>query len=138
MDTDLTDSSGYPTTSFIVVVIVLLIIIFALVAWNYYNRKAIQENKLDIYTPPKAPQCFTNVCTGGTKQTNFKLTTDSDGYQTYNFCSINSPSTSFVQAVEKAAGYPDIPDNIPVATQQQIIDFAKFYNQEFVDTCGWS
>lgn len=140
----ITASTGFPFGPSLLLIVFFVILVIALAVWNFLLRDQLTTRNL---SQTQSTQCLSTQCINGTKKINVQLDPSQNPntaeYETYNFCSINAPPTSFVQSLELCAGFPsseiNVGDNsISPPNDQQITDFAKFYNQEYVDTCGWS
>lgn len=122
-----------------------LLILGALVIWLVVTRNTLNSHNLNQV---QSPYCLTVTCPSGTSLLNYQLdpsvSPNTTFYETYNYCSINAPPTSFVQSLELCAGIIDSDQinaggsSISQPTSAQVLGFADFYNNDYVNTCGWS
>lgn len=134
-------NTGLPLVPMLILLGLFLIIAVGLVFWIFYLRDALTSRDL---TTAQSPYCPIIQCPNGTQNTNYNLDAGSETFQTLNFCSISAPPTAFVQGLEVCGGLLSQEDanaggqNIVAPSAQQVTSFAAFYNQQYVDTCGWS
>jgi len=137
--------TGLPLTSTLIFLGFFLLLAIGLVVFILFLNEQLNTRKLQF---TQSPYCPNILCPTGTEKTYYPLDPNADPntatYQTLNYCSINAPPTSFVQSLEVCGGLVSSSDvntpeyTISPPTKKQVTDFAKFYNQEYVDTCGWS
>lgn len=136
---------GLPFTPTLIFLGFFLLLIIGLTVWIFYLNGTLNTRNLDL---TQSPYCPDFQCINGTKKVDYKLDPNGDSdtteYETLNYCSINAPPTSFVQSLELCGGILSKESvnaggsMISRPTEKQVTDFAKFYNENYVDTCGWS
>lgn len=146
METEEVDP-GLPLLPTLLIIGLLLLIVAGLVIWLILTRQTLSSHDL---TQNQSPYCLTVGCPTGTNLLNYELNPDATGnnidYETFNWCSVNAPPTSFIQSLELCAGLvssedinpPGVTATISAPTASQLTSFADFYNNNYVDTCGWS
>lgn len=134
-------SNDLPLGPTMLIIFILILFGLALLAWGLYNRKQLDTHTISDVT---SPACFTTSCPSGTNLTPFQLdpsaNPDTATYETVNYCTTNAPPTSFVQALELCAGTIDaseLPSGFPTIDSTQVTNFAAFYNQQYINTCGF-
>ena len=142
---------------FSTVVIILIVILIALIVWALYNRWELSIISVKPGGPNENPLCMPVLCPSGFVETEVAISSTSgvsSSYETVNYCTTNAPPTSLIIALQQCAGtyaggtcttYPgssasgsgstgSTGSNV---TNDEIVSWAKFLNESYIDTCGF-
>jgi len=149
----LSKSTDLPVGSAMLFFSIFLIIIIGLLIWivlmhETLNNQDLANNQSPLCLGNTSPAYPTVTCPTGTNLLNVQLNPNENpntsAYETLNYCSINAPPTSFVQSLELCAGIIDSSQanvgdiTIPPMTSSGVTTFADFYNNNYIQTCGYS
>ena len=126
----------YDDTYFYAFLAFLLFLLVLTIYFFYIQYRQVKNNNINLYKAPTAVQCPDPQCTTG----DLAIVTEPDGlYQTLNWCSVQAPATSFVQAMAVGAGIETTPAGVSLTppSKEEVTKFAKYYN-DYVTTCGQS
>lgn len=148
-----TKSTALPSGSTLLFFSIFIVIIIGLLIWITLMSNTLSSRDL---ATSQSPLCLGNTsspyptvtCQTGTQLLNVQLDPsqppNTANYETLNYCSINAPPTSFVQSLELCAGIIDSSQAnvgnivIPPMTATGVTNFADFYNNNYIQTCGFS
>ncbi len=136
-------SGKLSTSKFFIGLFVLILIVAVLAFLSYYTWKRYTDKSIVIPTTNQNSLCLAVNCPTG-DPTSVPL--PPDGGETMNYCTVNAAPTSFVQALQICGGTnvagacanSTVTANLPSVSSDQIISFADFYNNKYIDTCGFS
>ena len=136
-DSDSVSDSPQYENSYYYFFLFLLLVLLAVAIFFFYTQYQQERNlNLNAYRAPTAVQCPDPQCPSG------NLTDIPDGkglFETLNWCSVQAPATSFVQAMAVGAGLETAPGTAALTppSKDEVVKFAEYYNQYTV-TCGQS
>lgn len=126
---------GLPATPTLVLIGLLAIIVIALLIWALYNYQMILNRSLSV---SQNPYCIRMVCgKEGQVPIPIELTKEEDpqktAYQTINWCTVNAPPETLTMALQQCST-----GTVEEALDERLADFASFYNNEYIPTCGFT
>jgi hypothetical protein len=121
----------------LIIVALLVLVVIGVLVWALYNYQAILNRSESL---SQNPYCFRAVCSDPeTQPVLTDLTSKEDPQRTafsnLNFCLVNAVPASITEALQTCAiGSSPVPAEL----EQSLADFAAFYNNDYIPTCGYT
>ncbi len=130
-------AKGLPTVPILVFIGILVALVVGLLIWALINYQLVLSRDLTV---SQNPYCIRFICGDpGTKPVPIQLNPSEDPqratYQTINYCTVNAPPESLTNALQACS---DGSSPVPTELETRLVEFAAFYNDVYVPTCGYS